>query len=127
MIEEEDGRHIERPERNWLFGLDGRANRRTYFIQELMGGGAAIVGYVVVFTSGSTVALVVFWALFLTGFAVHICASVRRLHDTGMFGWAVLAFWIPVIGQLFWGFMFLVPGNSRPNKHGIVPVEFLLG
>jgi uncharacterized membrane protein YhaH (DUF805 family) len=114
-------------DRNWLFGLGGRVNRRTYLIQELIGLGAGAAGFGIVFAFGSAIALAVFWAFFLTGFAIHISASVRRLHDAGISGWAVLAIWIPMIGQVIWALMFIVPGNAQPNKHGTTPSAFDLG
>ncbi|MFZ5950793.1 MAG: DUF805 domain-containing protein [Candidatus Rifleibacteriota bacterium] len=51
-----------------------------------------------------------------------LAVAVRRLHDTGKSGWAILVGIIPVIGWLI-ALVFMLQESSGDNEYGITPVE----
>ena len=50
-----------------------------------------------------------------------VCASIRRLHDTGKSGWNALWYFLPIIGWIIE--IVLLCGSSQPydNKYGPQP------
>ncbi len=66
--------------------------------------GMALFGAMLIF---SLISMIPYWAVY-----------VRRLHDTGRSGWAILLGLIPFIGGIWLLIITLTPGNSGWNKYG---------
>jgi len=62
--------------------------------------------------------LVVALALALPSIAV----SVRRMHDTDLSGWWVLAFMVPLVGSVLTVLWFSRRGTDGPNRFGEDPL-----
>jgi len=61
--------------------------------------------------------LIAFLVLLLPGLAV----SVRRLHDTGRSGWALLLALIPLVGIIILIVFYATRGEDGPNRFGPDP------
>lgn len=44
--------------------------------------------------------------------------TAKRLHDMSRSGWNLLFTLVPVIGNIYWLYIALSPGNAEPNKYG---------
>ncbi len=47
---------------------------------------------------------------------LNLTVSVRRLHDLGHSGWAILIGLIPIVNLFFSLYLFLAPGRSDPQS-----------
>lgn len=97
----------------------GRASRSEYWWWVLF---TFIVGVIVgvVFGDGTTGAIIsglVSLALFLPGLGL----GVRRLHDIGRSGWAILLALIPIVGAIILIIWFIKDSVPVPNEYGPVP------
>lgn len=97
----------------------GRASRSEYWWWVLF---TFIVGVIVgiVFgdgTTGTIISGLVSLALFLPGLGL----GVRRLHDIGRSGWAILLALIPIVGAIILIIWFIKDSEPAPNEYGPVP------
>lgn len=97
----------------------GRASRSEYWWWVLF---TFIVGAIVgvVFgdgTTGTIISGLVSLALFLPGLGL----GVRRLHDIGRSGWAILLALIPIVGAIILIIWFIKDSDPTPNAYGPVP------
>ena len=97
----------------------GRASRSEYWWWVLF---TFIVGVIVgiVFgdgTAGTIISGLVSLALFLPGLGL----GVRRLHDIGRSGWAILLALIPIVGAIILIIWFIKDSDPTPNAYGPVP------
>lgn len=97
----------------------GRASRSEYWWWVLF---TFIVGVIVgiVFgdgTTGTIISGLVSLALFLPGLGL----GVRRLHDIGRSGWAILLALIPIVGAIILIIWFIKDSDPTPNAYGPVP------
>lgn len=105
------------------FGFDGRVNRRGFIFRQVLAITVAAVGFWFAYNISGFVGLMFFWPLFIWGFAVYLCAAVRRLHDLGVSGWFALIMWIPGFGQFVLLVLAVLPGLRRVNSYGAIPSD----
>ena len=68
-------------------------------------------------TTGTIISGLVSLALFLPGLGL----GVRRLHDIGRSGWAILLALIPIVGAIILIIWFIKDSDPTPNAYGPVP------
>lgn len=51
-----------------------------------------------------------------------LAAGVRRLHDTGKTGWALLLQFVPLVGGIILLVWMTTPGDPYLNKYGLPPI-----
>lgn len=56
-------------------------------------------------------------------FVPTLAVSVRRLHDTGRSGWAILIGLIPLVGAIFLLLWYASRGSPGPNRFGPAPQD----
>lgn len=96
----------------------GRSQRKEYWLYNLFSLVLILVLYGVGTAIGSQVPLLLYvLAVFLPSLAV----TVRRLHDTGKSGWAVLVYFIPLIGGIVLLVFAATDGDQGHNAHGPDP------
>jgi uncharacterized membrane protein YhaH (DUF805 family) len=113
-----------------IAGLAGNAPDATAF--ENPGALAAMMGGLGI---GAVALMLVFYAwTFLTSVA-SIAVTVRRLHDLGLTGWVLVAYYVVLGGSIFvsgWLYFLLLvgffvamalPGNSDANRYGPHPLS----
>ena len=96
--------------------FSGRARRSEYWYWQVS---EWIMGLVVyyLYDDNATISAVIEIILFLPGLAV----SVRRLHDIGRSGWALLWILFPVIGWILLFIYYCTDGHEGPNAYGDDP------
>lgn len=97
----------------------GRASRSEYWWWVLF---TFILGLIVgvVFgdgTAGTIISGLMSLALLLPGLGL----AVRRLHDIGRSGWAILLALIPIVGAIILIIWFIKDSEPTPNQYGPVP------
>lgn len=98
------------------WSLSGRIGRQLYFQRFLVVlGGCFVFGGLLALIGAA--ALAPFFGLFALPFTIP--QHTRRLHDLGMSGWWQLINHIPVIGFIFWIFLFVKEGSPGPNQYDI--------
>jgi uncharacterized membrane protein YhaH (DUF805 family) len=105
-------------------GFTGRARRSEYWwftLFTLLVAFAAAIVDAVLGTYPVVYALAAL-ALFLPGLAV----GVRRLHNTGRFGWFYLIALIPLAGVIIL-LMFFVSDSKPDNEYGLSPKQAWTG
>ena len=115
----------------WLYGLDGRVNRRGFLLREVISIALMSPGFALGLANSNEFLLLVFGAMYLAGLVGHVSACVRRAHDFGWSGWTCLVFLLGFTSMLWtfgWVFVFpywvmlLVRSNSgESNDHGQCP------
>jgi uncharacterized membrane protein YhaH (DUF805 family) len=99
------------------FGFSGRACRSEYWWFFLF---QFIVGIVLAFSISG---LYFLFFLYVLGTIIPgIAVLVRRLHDTGNFGWLALVALIPLIGGLIILIIAVTKGQQGENKYGPDPL-----
>jgi len=99
--------------------FSGRASRREYWTWIL---GNLILGFLVLVIDISFEAnYVLYWLFNLAIITPSLAVAVKRLHDIGQSGWALLVNLIPVAGTIIMVIMFLTDGEKSPNKYGSNP------
>ncbi|MFG2961796.1 MULTISPECIES: DUF805 domain-containing protein [unclassified Streptomyces] len=98
--------------------FSGRARRQEYWMfflfNVIISIVLAVVGRVIGF---SALGLIYSLAVFLPGLGV----AVRRLHDTGRSGWAILIALIPLIGTIILIVWLASEGKPEQNQYGTNP------
>ena len=64
---------------------------------------------------------IIFEVLSLICFISIVCASIRRLHDTGKSGWNVCWYILPVIGWIIMVVLLCQAPNPGENQYGPQP------
>lgn len=102
---------------NLYKGRIGQKNFALVFLFNLVGGifVLSLLGTLV------PVPFVLFLVVIVWCLLFWIPACVRRLHDTGMSGWFVLLFLVPVVNMIFPLALLLTKGKPEKNKYGDVP------
>ncbi|WNY26812.1 DUF805 domain-containing protein [Methanolapillus ohkumae] len=108
--------------------FDGRLNRLPYFLRYI--GFIFAICVCAFFTTiaettrsttfGAIVGLFYIFVI-ITGLIIMLFSAIRRLHDLNMSGWWLLIRIIPIIGFVFDLLMFIIDGNTGPNKYGEDP------
>jgi uncharacterized membrane protein YhaH (DUF805 family) len=109
-----------------LFALQGRRNRKSYFLYALCIAVILIVvwGIAVAITSSaqSSVPMIVAYIIsVILGISVWIVGA-QRCRDFGWTGWAILLTLIPFVGAIFAIAILFVPGTQGPNRFGSDPL-----
>ncbi len=109
----------------WFIGFQGRVNRRGFLLRE-------IIAFSLVFFNMVSLSLAFSWgilglAVMLVAVAVHISAIVRRFHDKGQSGWAILLLLIPFLNIVVWAVLLLASNDGNSNEHGRNPSGFEVG
>tara|TARA_B100000029_G_scaffold352328_1_gene344843 strand:- start:199 stop:660 length:462 start_codon:yes stop_codon:yes gene_type:complete len=109
----------------WFIGFQGRVNRRGFLLRE-------IIAFSLVFFNMMSLSLAFSWgilglAVMLVAVAVHISAIVRRFHDKGQSGWAILLLLIPFLNIVVWAVLLLASNDGNSNEHGRNPSGFEVG
>ncbi len=107
--------------------FEGRARRTEYWMfyvfNILISIGLIILDYFSGLTKAagglSPLSTLYAFAIILPGFGV----TVRRLHDTGHSGWAILICMIPVIGAIIFLVWLVRDSDPGDNKYGPNPKE----
>jgi uncharacterized membrane protein YhaH (DUF805 family) len=102
-----------------LIGIDGRIGRLGLLVRAIVAWVLYIVGYALVLGSGPL--LLVGVIFFLAAGVVSFCANIRRFHDLGTSGWAILLMAIPFVGIWFLLKLWFWPGNTLTNDYGYKP------
>ncbi|MEU4032615.1 DUF805 domain-containing protein [Streptomyces collinus] len=98
--------------------FSGRARRQEFWMFALFNFIINIVLTVVDNAIGSSIpGLIYALAVLIPGLAV----TVRRLHDTGRSGWAILISLIPLVGTIILIVWLAGEGKAEPNEHGANP------
>ncbi|MEU9385693.1 DUF805 domain-containing protein [Streptomyces sp. NPDC048279] len=98
--------------------FSGRARRQEYWMFFLFNAIISIVLLVVGRVIGfAALGLIYDLAVFLPGLGV----AVRRLHDTGRSGWAVLVGIIPLVGWIILLVWLASEGKPEQNQYGDNP------
>lgn len=107
------------------FDFEGRARRSEYWIFLLYNFSFATILFIVDAIFGWTLKSLPFGWLYILycfvsiipGFAV----TVRRLHDIGKSGWAVLLCLIPFVGAIWLSILLMLNSDSQKNEYGENP------
>ena len=102
-----------------LFALDGRINREVFWLCILMCNAVTALFLNPTVDPQTNVPSLGPLSPFTLAFAlwVLIAISVKRLHDRGLTGWIVVAFFIPIVGLITLVVIGLMPGNPGPNTY----------
>lgn len=110
---------------NKYLDYTGRASRSEYWwfvlFEIIVYGGLNVIG---AFTGGNSMP---FWVYLVEGifglvtFLPALCLSVRRMHDIGKGGGWIFITLVPLIGQIWFFILTLLPGEPGPNRFGPVP------
>lgn len=92
----------------------GRARRAEFWTFWIVTG---IVEWILINTKGAETASYIFS---VASFCPSVAVTVRRLHDTGRTGWALLLAAIPGIGAILL-FVFWVQQSHASNQYGPTP------
>jgi uncharacterized membrane protein YhaH (DUF805 family) len=93
----------------------GRARRGEFWWFMLLYGGAVLVAGTATAASPALTAVAIAVVVVLSPPALAV--TVRRLHDVGVAGWALILA-VPLIGQLVLIAWLIRPGLRRLNRHG---------
>ena len=98
--------------------FEGRATKAEFWLFVLLSNIAWIAAYWVdqalgVWLVENLVSVVLF--------VPWVAVAVRRIHDTGRTGWALLLLFLPGFGALILLFIFLQQGSDQANEHGPNP------
>ena len=109
-----------------LIGIDGRIGRLGFLVRVIVGWVLYFVGILLAISgpslSGSGFLLgIVGVILFFAAIPVFFCAGIRRVHDFGSSGWAILLTLIPIVGIWFGLMLYFRPGNTITNDYGYRP------
>ncbi|WP_367321530.1 DUF805 domain-containing protein [Streptomyces sp. HUAS ZL42] len=100
--------------------FSGRARRKEYWMYTLF----VVIIYIALAIVGAALKAVwiplIFWAAILLP---SLGVSIRRLHDTGRSGWAILFGLIPLVGGIILLVFMASEGEAGPNKYGPNPKE----
>ena len=66
---------------------------------------------------------IIFVVISLICFISIICASIRRLHDTGKSGWNVLWYFLPLIGWIIEIVLLCKSSQPGDNQYGPEPIS----
>src|SRR3546814_127650 len=110
---------------NDLFRFSGRRRRGSYFnflvtalfltmVQAAVAVPLALAGFVMA-------AHVVIWIFATCCGIVNAIVAAQRCRDFGWSGWAVLLFYVPLVGTAFWLVLLFYPGTRGPNRYGADP------
>lgn len=104
--------------------FSGRARRSEYWFSFLfvflLGIVAGIID-VIVFGIDSDGVSPITVLLYLATFIPMLAVSVRRLHDTGKFGWFLLVGLIPIVGPIMLIVVFASDSSISSNEWGVSP------
>lgn len=103
------------PPENW-FSTKGRINRSTFLIRTTILIACYVGSIGIVAKSGGPVLLA--WALSTAAFVVYLLQAVKRGHDFGANGWALLLSIVPVVNVVWLLVMVCVPGSPNDNRYG---------
>lgn len=114
------------PPPNLWFGYDGRINRKSFIVIELVVVVLTAIAFIfesIFLSTGFTVGFSGYGisVIFVVGFVVSISPIVRRLHDLGLSGWFSVLWWIPYLGLVSLVLLAVAPGNRSENKFGPSP------
>jgi len=96
----------------------GRARRKEYWMYTLVNCVALAVLTVIGRAAHTTVPYLVYTAAV---FLPSVGVLVRRLHDTSHSGWALLLFFIPLVGIVLFLVYTCSEGDRGQNAHGLDP------
>ena len=116
----------------WCIGFQGRVNRRGFLLREIIAFSLFFFTELIELIYLVGLSLAFLWAILglavmLLGVAVHISAIVRRFHDKGKSGWALLLLLIPFLNIVVWAVLLLASNDGNSNEHGRNPSGFEVG
>tara|TARA_A100001037_G_scaffold259056_1_gene246628 strand:+ start:1072 stop:1554 length:483 start_codon:yes stop_codon:yes gene_type:complete len=116
----------------WFIGFQGRVNRRGFLLREIIAFSLVFFTELIELIYLVGLSLAFLWAILglavmLLGVAVHISAIVRRFHDKGKSGWALLLLLIPFLNIVVWAVLLLASNDGNSNEHGRNPSGFEVG
>ena len=105
------------------FTLSGRAGRKEFWTFLLVNLAILAPFMAWAFMSGKDIAAAslpvnIFRGFFLLILIPLIAVSVRRLHDLNMSGWWYLMNFIPIVGDVAFLILMLIPGKKEENRFG---------
>ncbi|MEU8713726.1 MULTISPECIES: DUF805 domain-containing protein [unclassified Streptomyces] len=98
--------------------FSGRARRQEYWMYTLFNVIAAIVLAIIGRVIGFPALVAVYYLAVLVP---SLAVAVRRLHDTGRSGWAILIGIIPLVGGIILLVWFASEGKPEANEYGENP------
>ena len=99
---------------NLLFKFHGRATRREFLLLFLIAFSCFILTWEVGWDGFSVTVAVL-------SFVIFLAAAARRLHDSGMTAWVLLALGVPYVGVGFVLFSMFAGPDEFENKYGPNP------
>lgn len=126
-----------------IFSLQGRRNRKSYFLYHVLflgvlfaaGFFTATLDLLIEFNHGQsgdipvggTDQFAIFYillALALMAFMIStLFVGAQRCRDFGWTGWAVFLTLVPYAGAIFWFALFFIPGDENENRYGPNPIN----
>jgi len=104
----------------------GRINRRTYGLGVLLNFGVLVLMYLVRYVISEALDLpddywgtdLIIFAGILLSIVIGTSLGIRRFHDLGITGWAVMLGGIPLVGILLPIYLLLAKGQNADNRFG---------
>lgn len=100
-----------------LFALEGRRNRQSYILYNLLLVPVGLLCYAAAWHA-PVLGLMVVIPLFISSWLV----GAQRCRDFGWTGWAMLIALIPVVGGFFVLALLFIPGTAGENRYGTDPL-----
>ena len=99
--------------------FDGRARRKEYWMYTLF---TIIITIVLSIIDAAVLKMPALQALYAIGTLLPgIAVTIRRLHDIGKSGWAMLIVFIPLIGAILLLVWTATDSTPGPNQYGPNP------
>jgi len=120
---------MERPDENRTLAqilgtLEGRLDRRTFWLRGLLPVGAVCVGALFIDAIVIRRVGLLTWAALIAAAWPVFALLIKRAHDRGRPGTFLLALLIPILGWLWVAIdLMAFPGDKEPNSYGPVPAE----
>ena len=101
-----------------FFSPEGRINRRRYFFGFLLLWAVALVaGLLIELVAPGSSTLLAPLGLFIF-LPITVLLGIKRMHDTNHPGWFLLFCFVPIVHLAAYGYLFLAPGTTGPNRFG---------
>ena len=100
--------------------LEGRAGLWEYWCFKL--GNVLLAGvYAFAVHSGPDFLLYPLYPFYLAWGIAGFTLLIRRLHDLGLPGWALILFLVPLLNLVLMAMVAFFPGEKRANSYGPTP------
>ncbi len=110
----------------WWFGLDGRINRRGYWLRWVLSI-AIYIASALIMAEGSGAAVSAGFGLWIIAAFLNFTSVVRRIHDRGSSGWLLLLLLLPLVNLILLVQIAFLPGDEWSNEYGALPYKSGVG